>query len=137
MIWSLARNEEHVQTRLVSWEFRCNRLRSLDNPEMEDLAFYHKVVLETYAFMYLIDGILRISWHDTVYKCAVHSAGLFEPCPEAFSEIPEVDVLIYALLEFLAIEEDKFARKDDESFPHIAIEVLVSVIQELGELAWI
>ena len=115
VVWRLARYEEDVESRLVCREFCSYRFRSFDNPEMEDFTLYHEVVLEAYALMDLIDSIFRISGNDTVNKSAVYSTSLLEPCLEVFSEVPELDILIDALLEFLAIQEDKFAWKDDES----------------------
>ena len=73
---------------------------------MEDLALYHEVVLVADALVDLVDGVLRVAGNDTVNEGAVYSASLLEPCLEAFSEVPEVDVLVDALLEFLAVEED-------------------------------
>ena len=135
MVWSLAWNEEHIQTSLVSWELCSNRFWSLDHPKMEDLTLDNEVVLEADALVDLVDGVLRITWNDSVYECAVNTASLLEPCLEAFSEIPEVDVLIDALLELLAVKEDELARKDDESLGHITFEILESMIQKLCELA--
>ena len=60
--------------------------------------------------MNLVDRILRIAGHDSVDKCAVYAACLLEPCLEAVSEVPEVDILVYALLKFLSVEEYQFAR---------------------------
>ena len=137
MIWSLARNEENVQTSLVSWEFRCNRLRSLDHPEMEDFTLYHEIVLISDTLMNLLYGILRITRHNTVNEGTIYSAGLLEPCLEFLAELPELDVLVDALLEFLAVKEDKLAWENDESLAHVAVEMLVSVIQKLCEFAWI
>ena len=135
MIWSVAWNEEYIQTSLVCWELCSNRFWSLVHPKMEDLALYNEVVLEADALVYLVNSVLRITWNDSVYECAVYTASLLEPCLEAFSEIPKVDVLIDALLELLAVKEDELARKDDESLGHVAVEVLVSVIKKLSELA--
>ena len=135
MVWSLARNKEHIQTSLICRELGSNRLRSLDHPKMEDLALNNQIVLEADALVDLVDGILRITRNDSVYERAVYAASLLEPCLEAFSEIPEVDILIDALLELLAVKEDELARKDDESLCQVAVEVLVSVIKKLSELA--
>ena len=102
---------------------------------MEDLTLYNEIVLESDALVDLIDGVLWISWNNAVHQSAVYSACLLEPCLEALTEIPEVDVLIDALLEFLAVKEDKLAWEDDESLAHVTIEMLVSAIQKLGQLA--
>ena len=135
MIWSLAWNEEDVQSCLVCRELCSYRLRSLDHPEMEDLALYDKIVLIADALMDLVDRILRISRHDAVNEGAVYTACLFEPCLESVSEIPEIDVLVDALLELLSVQEDELARKDYESLGHIAAEMLVSAVKKLGKLA--
>ena len=95
---------------------------------MEDLAFHNKIVVISDTLMNLLDGILRITWNDTVNECTIYSASLFEPCLEAFSKIPKVNILIYALLEFLTVKEDKFTWKDDESLRLVTIEMVISVI---------
>ena len=82
---------------------------------MEDFTLHNEIVAESDTLMDLLDGILRITWNDTVNECTIYSTSLFEPCLEAISKLPELDILIDALLEFLAIQEDKFAWKDDES----------------------
>ena len=120
VIRSLARHEEHVQACLVCREFLCDRLRSLDHPKMEDLALYNEVVLISYALVDLVDGILRIARNNAVHECAVYSACCLEPCLESFSEFPEVDILIDALLEFLSVEEDEFARENDKTLCLVA-----------------
>ena len=135
MIWSLARDKEYIQASLVCRELSSNRFWSLDHPEMEDLALYNEVVLESDTLVDLVNGVLRISRNDPVYECAVNTASLLEPCLEAFSEIPKVNVLIDALLELLAVKEDELTRKDDESLGHVTVEMLVSVIKKLSELA--
>ena len=102
---------------------------------MENLSLDDKVILEADALMNLVDRILRITWHNAVNECTVDTASLFEPCLETFSEIPQVDVLVNALLEFLSVKENEFAREDNESLGHVTVEMLVSVIKELRELS--
>ena len=137
VIWGFAWNEEHIQTSLVCREFLCYGFWCLDNPQMEYLTFHYKIVLVSYALVDLVYRILRIARNDTVNEGAIDSASLLKPFLEAVAKLPEVDVLIDAFLEFLAIEEDKLARKNDESLGHIALEMLISVIKKLGKLAWI
>ena len=134
VIWSLTWHEEHVKTCLVCREFLCYGFRSLDYPQVEDFSFDYEIILETDALMNLFDRILRIARHDAVDKCAVYSASLLEPCLEAVSEVPEVDVLVYALLELLSVKEYKFARENYESFGHVSVEMLVSAVKQLGKL---
>ena len=102
---------------------------------MEYFTLHDKIIAETDTLMYLVDGILRIARNDTVNKSAVYSASLFKPRLEAFSEVPEVDILIDAFLEFLTVKEDQLTWEDDESLALVTIEMVVSVIKELGELA--
>ena len=137
MIRSLARNEENVQSSLVCREFRSNRLRSLDYPKMEDFTLYYDIVAVADALMNLSDGVLRISRNDTVHEGAVNTASLLEPSLEFLAKLPQLYVLVDALLEFLSVEEDKFAWKDDESLRHVTLEMLESVVEKLSELAWI
>ena len=95
---------------------------------MEDFTLHNEIVAESDTLMDLLDGILRISWNNAVNECTIYSASLLEPCLEAFSKIPEVNILIYALLEFLTVKEDKFTWKDDESLRLVTIEMVISVI---------
>ena len=129
MIRGLARNKEHIQTGLVGREFLCNRLRSLYYPEMEYLALHYKIVLESYAFMDLVDGILRVSRHDAVNERAINATCLLEPCLESFFKVPELDILMNAFFQMLAIEEDKFAWKDYQTFGCISVEMSVSMVK--------
>ena len=134
MIRCLAWNEEYVQTSLICREFRSHRFWSLDHPKVENLALDHKVVAVADSLMNLLNSILWIAWNDTVHKSAVYAASLLEPCLELLAELPELYVLIYALLEFLTVKEDKLAWQDDETLCHIAIEMLISAIEELSKL---
>ena len=135
MIWSLAWDKEYIETGLVCRELLCDFLRSLDNPKMEDLTLDNEVILISDTLMNLVDRILRIARYYTVYESTVYSASLLKPVLEVLAKLPEFDILIYALLQFLTIEEDEFARKDDESLAHITLEMLISVVQKLCELA--
>ena len=95
---------------------------------MENLSLHYKLVIVSYAFMDLVDGILRVSRNYAVNKSAINATCLLEPCLEALTEVPEVDVLIDALLEFLTIKEDQFTWKNNESLAPVAIEMVISVI---------
>ena len=135
VVRSLARNEKNIQPSLICREFSCNRLRSLDYPKMEDFALYHEVVAVSDSLMNLINGILRIAWHNAVNQCTIYSASLLEPSLEILAELPEFDVLVDALLEFLAIEEDQFTWKDDESLALVPVEMIVPAVKKLGKFA--
>ena len=137
MVRSLARNEEHVEACLVCREFFCYFFRSLDNPEVEDFCLDYDLVVIAYPFVNLVDGVLRIAWYDAVHEGAIYSASFFEPLFESVSELPELYILVYAFLEFPSVEENEFAREDDETFGKVTVEMEVSVIEKLGELAGI
>ena len=135
MIWCLAWNEQNIQTCLVCRELLGYRFRSLDDPKMEDLTLYDKIVLVADALVYLVDRILRIAGNYTVNKGAIYSAGLLEPFLETVTKLPQVDVLIDAFLELLSVQKDKLAWKDDESFGLIAVEMGVTTVKKLSQLA--
>ena len=96
---------------------------------MENLSLHYKLVIVSYAFMDLVDGILRISGNYAVNKSAINATCLFEPCLEAFFKVPELDILMYAFFQMLAIEEDKFAWKDYQTFGCISVEMSVSMVK--------
>ena len=135
MVRSLGRDEEHVEAGLVGRELGGDLLRGLDDPEMEDLGLVQQMVVIAGTLAQLRGGITRITRDDAVHEGAVHTARVLEPVPETFPEVPQVDVLADALLQVLAVLEDQLAREDDEALVHRSIEVLVAVIEELGELA--
>ena len=133
MMRGLARDEKGVQSSLVRRELLRLLFRSLYHPQVEDFCLYDKVVIIPYTPVYLINRILRISWHNTVDKRTIHPACLPEPFPETVPEVPQVYILADAFFEFLAVQEDEFARKDYEPFRDIPSEISVPVIEELGE----
>ena len=135
MVWSFARNEKNIKASLVCREFRSDRFRSLDNPKMEYFSLYNQIVLIADALMDLPDGILRIAGDYTVDQCTVYAARLLEPCLETFPEVPQLDILINTFLELLSVKEDQFARKYDEAFSHVTVEVLISAVKKLSELS--
>ena len=135
MVWSFAWNEKDIQASLVCREFRSDRFRRLDNPKMEYFSLYNQIVLIADALMDLLYGILRIAWNDTVNQSAVYSACLLEPCLESFTKVPQLDILINTFLEFLSVKENQFARKYDEAFCHVTVEVLISAVKKLCKLS--
>ena len=137
VIWGFARNEKDIQPGLVGREFHCNFLRRLDDPEMEDLGFHHQPVFVACTVEKFGDVVFRIARNYSVHQSAVYAASGFKPVTEIFTQIPEFDVLAYAFLQFLSVQENKFARKDDETFRFVAVEMPVSPVQELRKLSGI
>ena len=129
MVRSLAWYEKHIESGFVSRELGSYRFRSLYHPEVENLSLHYKLVIVSYAFMDLVDGILRISGNYAVNKSAINATCLLEPCLEAFFKVPELDILMYAFFQMLAIEEDKFAWKDYQTFGCISVEMSVSMVK--------
>ena len=137
VVRSLAWYEKHIESGLVCRELGRDRFRSLNNPEVEDLTFDDKLVIVSYALVYLTDGIFRISRHDAVNKRAIDATCLLEPCLETFFKVPKLNILMYAFFQMLAIEEDEFAWKDYQTFGRIAIEMSLSMVKKLREFAGI
>ena len=133
MVGSLTGHEEHIQAGLVGREFVCNLFRSLNHPEMEDLGLVQKMILVSCALAEFGSIVTWISGDDAVNQGAVHTAGLLEPVLEVLTEFPKFDVLVDALLQVLAVQEDKLAGEDDESLAHIALEILIAMIEQLDE----
>ena len=82
------------------------------------------------------------SGNDTVHEGSANIVVLFKPLLESFivsSEIilPKFDVLLNALLQVVTIEEDEFARHDDETLRGAAVESLIAAIEQLHEFAGI
>jgi hypothetical protein len=145
MVWSLALCDEYMETSLLSREFLAESCaahvgRTLDNPEVEDLSLYHEVVSIAGTLLKLCDVLAWETRNDTVNEGSANVAVLVEPFLEllvvlAKVILPEFDVLLDAVLEVMAIEEDQLARHDDKALLRIALEGLETTIEELGELA--
>ena len=76
---------------------------------MECLALNNQVVIITEVFLDFVDGFSWESRNDTVNKCSVNAASLFEPCFELFAEVPEFDILIDCFLQLMSVQEYKLA----------------------------
>ena len=85
--------------------------------------------------MDLVNSVLRISRDNAVDQRAVDSASLLEPSLEIFAKIPESDILLYALLQLLSIKEDQLTRQNDQALGRITLEMFISMIQKLSQLA--
>ncbi len=129
--------EQHMQTGLVSGELLGHFLRSLDDPEVEVLGLYDEVVAVTDLFLYLLDLIAGEARHDTVYESGIDTTGLVEPLLKVGTEVPQFDVFIDAVLQDVTIEEDQLTGEDNQSLRHIAVEGLITTVQQLYEFAGI
>ena len=104
---------------------------------MENLGLVKQVVVISSPFAKLCGIVAGISGNDTVYQRAVNAAGFFEPGAEIRAKAPQVDVFADALLKVLAVFENELAGEDDKALVHGALEVLVPMVEQLGELAGI
>ena len=109
---------------------------------MEALCLHHEVVLISNLLLDFLDGVTREARDDTVDERCAYEAVLREPLLEALivgSEVvlPQLNVLVDALLQMMAVEEDELAWHKDHTLRRVAIEVLVAVEEQLHELAGI
>ena len=125
MIRSLRLSNQHMQASLVSREFLTQLftrhiLWSLDYPQVEYLSLNNEVVLIANLLLYLSDVLTWESRNNTVNKSSTNIVILLKPLLEALivsSEVilPKLDILAYAVLQMVTIEEDKLTRHDDET----------------------
>ena len=123
------RYEQHVQSGLVSREFGSHFLRCLNDPQVEDFGLYHHVVVILQLFLDGVDVLARKSRNDTVDQRGIYAASLFKPVFEAVAQVPEFDVLVDGFLQLVPVQENQFARENNQSLRHIALESLIAVIQ--------
>ena len=135
MIRGFARHKQDIQSGLVGREFPLDLLRRLNDPQMEYLGLDNKLVIIAYPLMNLVDCIFRISRNDAVDKRAIDPACRLEPFAEAIAKVPELYIPVNAFLKFLAVQENKLAREDDEPLGPVSLELLVTAIQKLRKLA--
>ena len=108
---------------------------ALDDPEKEDLCAVEEVVLVSEL---LADCICLSSWvsrNDSVNKAVAEITGILEPVDEALLKTPLVGILENDSLEIVAILVDELAWDCDDSLRCVAVEVLVSSVEESCYLA--
>ena len=102
---------------------------------MEGLGLYNEVVAITDLLLNLLDLVAGEAWHDTVYECSIDATSLLEPLLEVGTQVPQVDILIDAILQHMAIEEDQLTREDDQALGRITVERLETTIEQLNQFA--
>ena len=145
MVRSFGLHEEHVQSGFVCRELLCQLaerevLGSFDNPQMEDFGLHNQVVGITDFFLNLCYLFTREARNDAVHQSSAHVAVLREPglelliiCTEIF--FPQFDVLVDTFFQMMSVQENQFARHDDETFALVAFEGFETTVQQLGQLA--
>ena len=128
MVWSFRRYKQYVQACLVSREFFGNLLRSLNNPQMEDFSLDHQVIVILQFFFDSCNILAGESRNYTVYQRSIYTTGFFKPSLKFFAQIPQLNVLIDRFFQFVTIQENKFAREDNQAFCLVAIECLKTMI---------
>ena len=147
VVWSLRLSNKYVETCLICREFlaqllACHVLCLFDNPEVEDFSLNNEVVAIANLLLNLSNLIAWEARNDTVNESSAYIVVLLEPLRESSSLLaevffPKLDVLTDAILEVMAVEEDKLTRHDDESLGRIAIESVETIPEKLCELTWI
>jgi len=130
-------NEQHVESGFVGGELGGYLLRGLDDPEVEVLGLYDEVVAIRDLLLNLGNLLAGEAGDNAVDECGIDAAGLLEPLLEAFAELPELNVLIDAVLQHVAVQEDELAGEDDEALRGVAVKGLIAAIEQLHELAGI
>ena len=125
VVWLLAFGDEHMQAGLLCGEFGTQVFDAhvgwlLDDPEVEDLCLYDEVVGIGNLLLDIGNLLAGESGNDAVNECGANVVVLLKPLLESFivsTEVilPELDVLLDALLQVMAVQEDQLARHDDKS----------------------
>ena len=147
VVRSLALGDENVKTCLLCRELLAELLDRhicwfLDNPEVEDFCLNNEVVLVANL---LLDVGNLLAWearNDAVNEGSANVVVLLEPLLESSVvstevSLPQLDVLLDAVLQVVTVEEDELARHDDKTLCRIAVEGLETTIEQLHELTWV
>jgi len=135
VIRSFRRNKQYIQPCLISREFFCHFLRSFNYPQVKDFSLHNKVIIVLYLFLDSSNILARKSRNDTVYQCRIYSTSFLKPSLEFIAKIPQVDILINRFFQLVAIQEDQFARENDQTFRLVTVECFKTMIQQLSQLA--
>ena len=102
---------------------------------MEDFSLYYQIVIILQFLLDCCNILAGESRYDAVNKRGVYTAGFFEPSLEFITQLPQFDVLIDSFFQFMAVQEDKFAGEDNQTFALVTVESLETTVQQLSELA--
>ena len=135
VIRSFRRNEQYIQTGFVGREFLGDLLRSFNYPQMEDFCLYHQIVIILQFFFNSSDIFAGESRHNTVYQSSIDTTSFLKPLLEVFTQVPQINILIDGFFQFMAVQENQFARENYQTFALVTIERFITVIQQLGQFA--
>lgn len=96
-----------MQSCLVCGELLGNFLRSLDNPQVEVLCLNDEVVAIAHFLLNLSNLLAWETGNDTVYQGSIDTTALVEPLLEVCGQLPQLNVLVDAVLQYVAIEENQ------------------------------
>ena len=95
---------------------------------MEDFSLDHQVIVILQFFFDSCNILAGKSRNYTVYQRSIYTTGFFKPSLKFFAQIPQLNVLIDRFFQFVTIQENKFAREDDQAFCLVTIECLKTMI---------
>ena len=104
---------------------------------MEVLGLYYQVVAIRNLLLNLGNLLAWESWYDTVNEGSIYATSLLEPFLEVVAKVPQLDLLINAILEHVAVQENQLAREDNQSLGLVAVESLITTVQQLNQLTWV
>ena len=126
-----------MESGLVGGEFLGYLLWSLDYPEVEGFSLYDEVVAIRNLLLNLSDFLAWEARNDTVYEGSVNATSLLEPFLEVVTQVPELDILIDAVLQYVSVQEDQLTWEDNQTLGLVALESLIAAIEQLNQLAGI
>ena len=127
------RYDMDVEAGFLERKLLLEPFRTFDVPYAEDFADIEKrigvavLLLESSDFLCVTDA----SGNDSVDERGAEEVLIFDPCCEIIAEFPVCDMLLYALLEFLAVRVDQLAGEDDDTLL-AGFEALVKEDSQLG-----
>ena len=104
---------------------------------MEVLGLNNEIVAIANLFLNLCNLLAWETWNDAVNECCINATRFLEPLTESVGQLPQVNILADAVLQYVTIEENQLTWEYDKSLSWVAIESLITMIEQLYELAWV
>ena len=109
---------------------------------MENFGLHHHVIGIANALLDIGNLFARETGYDAIDQCSANVAVFGEPVLELLiigTEIifPKFNVLVDTLFQVVTIEEDKFARHDNQSLGFISFEGFEATIKQLSQFTGI
>jgi glucuronate isomerase len=124
--------EYHIKTRESGFEIKMLPTWRPDKAMAVEVPADFRAYMDFFNSSDIFAGESR---HNTVYQSSIDTTSFLKPLLEVFTQVPQINILIDGFFQFMAVQENQFARENYQTFALVTIERFITVIQQLGQFA--